>query len=101
MQWKVFRSHIRHLAARDKQRVERAFEIGKTMHEGQKRKSGESYFMHPIAVADMLADMGADADTIISALLHDTIEDTALTLDEVEDEFGATVTRPTSKTTEK
>jgi len=91
MQWKEFQSHIRHLAAKDLQRVERAFELGKEVHKGQKRKSGEPYFNHPIAVADKLADMGADADTIIAALLHDTIEDTPLTLDDVEKEFGTTV----------
>jgi len=91
MQWNEFRSHIRHLPTKDLERVERAFELGKEMHEGQKRRSGKPYFDHCIAVADMLADMGADADTIIAALLHDTIEDTPLTLKDVEKEFGKTV----------
>ncbi|MCF7844963.1 MAG: HD domain-containing protein [Kiritimatiellales bacterium] len=64
-----------------------AFERGKEAHNGQKRKSGEPYFIHCIAVAHLLADMKADADTIIAALLHDAIEDTALTLEMVEKEF--------------
>ncbi|MBI5155692.1 HD domain-containing protein [Candidatus Peregrinibacteria bacterium] len=92
MQWNEFRAHIRHLSTSDQHRVEKAFRMGEKAHSGQKRKSGEPYFTHPIAVADMLADMGADADTIIAALLHDTIEDTSLAMESVEREFGETVT---------
>ncbi len=88
MQWQEFRSQIRHLSARDTTRVEHAFQLGKKMHEGQKRRSGEPYFSHPIAVAHMLSDLGADADTIIAALLHDTVEDTPLTLKEIEHAFS-------------
>jgi GTP pyrophosphokinase len=91
MQWKEFRAHVRHLSVSDQDRIHDAFELGKKMHEGQLRKSGEPYFNHPIAVADMLADMGADAETIIAALLHDTVEDTSLTLDEIKAQFGETV----------
>ncbi|MDO8648839.1 MAG: HD domain-containing protein [Candidatus Peregrinibacteria bacterium] len=91
MQWPEFRSHIRHLPTNDQERVHVAFELGKAMHEGQVRKSGEPYFSHPIAVADMLADVGADADTLIAALLHDTLEDTPLTLQDVQREFNGTV----------
>lgn len=72
-------------------RVEQAFALGATMHAGQTRKSGEPYFNHPIAVADMLADLRADPDTIIAALLHDTVEDTPLTLEEIGAKFGAPV----------
>lgn len=92
MQWTEFRSHIRHLSSADQGRVEKAFRLGEKAHAGQKRKSGEPYFTHPIAIADMLADMGADSDTIIAALLHDTLEDTTLTMDTIEREFGPTVT---------
>ena len=92
MQWTEFRSHIRHLSSLDQERVQKAFTMGEKAHSGQKRKSGEPYFTHPVAVADMLADMGADADTIIAALLHDTLEDTTMTMETIEKEFGPTVT---------
>ncbi|NOS68205.1 MAG: HD domain-containing protein [Candidatus Peribacteraceae bacterium] len=91
MQWNEFRSHISQFTARQQQHVKEAFDLGKKMHGDQKRMSGEAYFSHPIAVADMLADMGADPDTIIAALLHDTIEDTPLTLKEIENIFGESV----------
>ncbi|MSR68113.1 HD domain-containing protein [Candidatus Peribacteria bacterium] len=91
MQWQEFRSQIRHLSARDTGRVEKAFQLGKKMHDGQKRHSGEPYFSHPIAVAHILSDLGADADTIIAALLHDTVEDTTLTLPEIDAQFDGAV----------
>ncbi len=91
MQWKEFRSHISYLSEEDLERVSRAFELGKKLHEGQTRKSGEPYFTHPIAVAGILADMHADGDTIIAALLHDTVEDTPFTLDDVRKEFNHSV----------
>lgn len=91
MQWQEFRSHIRHLPAKDAARIERAFVLGKTVHAGQKRKSGEPYFSHPVAVGHMLADMGADADTLIAALLHDSVEDTPLTLAEIDKLFDGSV----------
>lgn len=91
MQWQELRSHIRHLPQEDLDRIERAFRLGKQAHGDQKRKSGEPYFNHPIAVAHMVVDMGADRDTIIAALLHDTVEDTDLTLEEIEAEFGKPV----------
>ncbi|HRH93865.1 MAG TPA: HD domain-containing protein, partial [Candidatus Peribacteria bacterium] len=91
MQWNEFRSHLKHLSAKDHGRIEQAFALGAAMHAGQKRKSGEPYYNHPIAVADMLADLQADADTIIAALLHDTVEDTPLTLPEIDAKFGGSV----------
>ncbi|PIR53131.1 hypothetical protein COU76_02765 [Candidatus Peregrinibacteria bacterium CG10_big_fil_rev_8_21_14_0_10_49_10] len=91
MQWNVFHSHLAYLSAKDQKRVEKAFLLGKEAHKGQKRRSGEPFFIHPIETAYMLTDMGADADTIIAALLHDTIEDTALTLPDIEENFGNSV----------
>lgn len=91
MQWNELKIHIRHIGAKDQKRVQRAFEIGKKAHEGQLRKSGEPYYTHPIAVAHILADMGADADTLIAALLHDTVEDTDLTLKMIDKEFNGDV----------
>ncbi|PWK83531.1 RelA/SpoT family protein [Fulvimonas soli] len=72
-------------------RVLRAYEVGARAHEGQARKSGEPYITHPVAVAGILAELGLDAETIIAAILHDTLEDTALSRTELASEFGETV----------
>ncbi len=91
MQWNEFRPAIKHVSATQQTRIKPGFELGERKHGPQKRKSGEPYFNHPITVATMLANMGADPDTIIAALLHDTVEDTDLTLPEIEEQFGPTV----------
>ena len=72
-------------------RVIKAYRIGAHAHAGQKRKSGEPYITHPVAVAAILADLGMDAETIIAAILHDTLEDTPLSRQELERDFGPTV----------
>jgi len=72
-------------------RVRDAYFIGARAHEGQTRKSGEPYITHPVAVATILADLGMDAETIIAAILHDTLEDTPLPRAEIESRFGSTV----------
>jgi GTP pyrophosphokinase/guanosine-3',5'-bis(diphosphate) 3'-pyrophosphohydrolase len=68
--------------------IAHAYEYGKRMHEGQFRHSGEPYFSHPVAVAAILTEQQLDDATIITALLHDTIEDTRSTYSEIEKEFG-------------
>jgi GTP diphosphokinase / guanosine-3',5'-bis(diphosphate) 3'-diphosphatase len=73
-------------------RVRRAYEVGAEAHEGQTRRSGEPYITHPVAVAGILAELGMDAETIIAAILHDTLEDTQLTSEQITAEFGANVT---------
>jgi guanosine-3',5'-bis(diphosphate) 3'-pyrophosphohydrolase len=73
------------------ERVLRAYEVGAVAHEGQARKSGEPYITHPVAVAGILAELGLDAETIIAAILHDTLEDTALSRSALSSEFGETV----------
>jgi guanosine-3',5'-bis(diphosphate) 3'-pyrophosphohydrolase len=73
------------------ERVLRAFQVGAQAHEGQTRKSGEPYITHPVAVAGILAELGMDAETIIAAILHDTLEDTALSRSALAGEFGETV----------
>lgn len=75
----------------DLSKIERAYRFAEKAHSGQKRKSGEDYITHPIAVALNLLNMGADETTIIAALLHDTVEDTALSLDIIQKEFGVEV----------
>ncbi|MDP7476892.1 MAG: HD domain-containing protein, partial [Candidatus Peribacteraceae bacterium] len=91
MQWNELRSHLWHISVADQKRVQMAFELGKEAHKDQKRKSGEPYFTHCIAVTHILADMGADADTLIAGLLHDTVEDTTLTLKEIDKQFNGDV----------
>jgi RelA/SpoT family (p)ppGpp synthetase len=71
--------------------VMQAYQFGASVHEGQKRMSGEPYISHPIAVAQILADMHMDAQAITAAILHDVIEDTGTPVAELEEQFGAEV----------
>ncbi|MCT4331713.1 bifunctional (p)ppGpp synthetase/guanosine-3',5'-bis(diphosphate) 3'-pyrophosphohydrolase [Paracoccus sp. YLB-12] len=75
----------------DAELIRDAYEYGMRMHEGQFRHSGEPYFTHPIAVAAILTEMRLDDATIVTALLHDTVEDTRSTKDEVSAMFGAEI----------
>jgi GTP diphosphokinase / guanosine-3',5'-bis(diphosphate) 3'-diphosphatase len=68
--------------------IERAYDIAARQHAGQVRKSGDPFITHPLAVATILAELGMPAETLCAALLHDTIEDTDYTLDELRREFG-------------
>jgi guanosine-3',5'-bis(diphosphate) 3'-pyrophosphohydrolase len=71
--------------------LEHAVDIASKAHTGQKRKSGEPYIVHPIAVATTLIDWGMDVDTVIAGVLHDTVEDTDLSLEQLETLFGKDV----------
>ena len=71
--------------------LRRAWAVGAAAHEGQTRKSGEPYITHPVAVAKVLADQKVDVETLVAAVLHDTIEDTPLTREQLASEFGETV----------
>lgn len=75
----------------DRARLIAAYEVASRQHAGQKRKSGEPYITHPIAVATILGELGMDTDTLTAALLHDTVEDTGYTLEELTKNFGSTV----------
>ncbi len=75
----------------DSERVEKAVEMARKAHEGQLRKTGEPYINHPLAVKKILEEWGMDEDTIIAGILHDTVEDTNLTLDDIRKEFGESV----------
>lgn len=68
--------------------VEKAYYFAKKAHDGQFRKSGEPYFIHPVAVANILCDMELDIETIIAGLLHDVVEDTEYTYEDIEREFS-------------
>ena len=73
------------------EQIREAYEFGAAAHEGQKRRSGEPYIAHPVAVADLLADLHMDGQTIIAAILHDVIEDTPTAKAEIAEKFGAEV----------
>ena len=75
----------------DTKRLFDAFTYADTEHHGQLRKSGEPYIIHPLAVADIVADLGLDVDSVIAALLHDCIEDTDATHEEIAKKFGKSV----------
>ena len=72
-------------------RLRHAWEVGAAAHAGQTRKSGEPYITHPVAVAQVLAELGLDVETLVAAILHDTIEDTPLTHAEIVEAFGESV----------
>ena len=71
--------------------IEKAYKVAYEAHKDQKRKSGEPYIIHPLCVAIILADLELDKETIVAGILHDVVEDTILTLDQVEKEFGSEV----------
>jgi GTP diphosphokinase / guanosine-3',5'-bis(diphosphate) 3'-diphosphatase len=75
----------------DLKEIQRAYTFAEASHRGQKRISGEDFIEHPVGVATVLADLGMDTTTLVSALLHDVVEDTELSLEEIEREFGAEV----------
>jgi len=77
----------------DKDRLWSAFHMGHDAHDGQKRRSGEPFFIHALTVIDILSDLRMDADTIIAGLLHDVVEDTDVSLNEVRTRFGDDVAR--------
>jgi len=80
-----------YLPAEQRALLRRAWAVGAAAHAGQTRKSGEPYITHPIAVAKVLAEQKVDVETLVAAILHDTIEDTPLTREQLAREFGETV----------
>ena len=73
------------------EKIKEAYEFADKAHDGQKRKSGDPYISHPVEVAKILIEYGADDASIIAALLHDTVEDTDVTLDDIKKQFGEEV----------
>lgn len=82
---------LRYYPTADLAFIEKAYCFSEKAHEGQFRRSGEPYFSHPLSVAGILADMNMDLDTIATGLLHDTVEDTHATLEDIRREFGDSV----------
>jgi guanosine-3',5'-bis(diphosphate) 3'-pyrophosphohydrolase len=73
------------------ERVQEAYDLAFKAHDGQRRRSGEPYITHPVAVADLLADLRLDAETMIAAILHDVMEDTPIAKEEITSRFGQDV----------
>ena len=71
--------------------IEKAYKVADKAHSGQKRKSGEPYIIHPLCVAIILAQLELDKETIIAGILHDVIEDTEVTYEDISREFGEEV----------
>lgn len=82
---------LRYHPSTDLSQVEKAYKVAKEAHKDQRRKSGEPYIIHPLCVAIMLAQLELDKETIIAGLLHDVVEDTAVSGEELEREFGSEV----------
>ncbi|MDX2008379.1 MAG: bifunctional (p)ppGpp synthetase/guanosine-3',5'-bis(diphosphate) 3'-pyrophosphohydrolase [Meiothermus sp.] len=89
--WQGLVPHLRYLNPGQRERVRSALEFAYSAHDGQKRKSGEPYIIHPVAVAQILADLKLDTDTLMAGLLHDTIEDTEAKAETLEEKFGQAV----------
>ena len=90
----LLRISYRTLSKEDKKLIRSAFDVAVDAHKDQRRKSGEAYIFHPIAVAKIVAsEIGLDATSIVAALLHDVVEDTTYTLTDIERMFGPTVAR--------
>ena len=75
----------------DLERIKAAYTIARQAHEGQMRSSGDPYISHPIEVAIILVGLGMDSDTIIGGILHDVVEDTSITLEDIQKRFGGDV----------
>jgi GTP pyrophosphokinase len=75
----------------DARLLQRGYDRAEACHRGQLRKSGDPYITHPLAVATILAELGMDTTTLVAALLHDTVEDTGLSLEQISEEFGSDI----------
>ncbi|MEV1045873.1 HD domain-containing protein [Streptomyces sp. NPDC049916] len=87
----VAEAHRAHHPDADLTILHRAYVLAESSHRGQTRKSGEPYITHPLAVTLILAELGAETTTLTASLLHDTVEDTDVTLDQVREQFGEEV----------
>src|SRR5215207_6777734 len=87
----LVRTHRRIHRRGDGKLLRHSYDVAERMHEGQMRKSGEPYITHPLAVAQIVAELGMDTTTIVAALLHDTVEDTEYTMDQLRADFGGEV----------
>ncbi|GJQ12905.1 hypothetical protein GpartN1_g4696.t1 [Galdieria partita] len=91
--WSQLEPHLKYQSASDLSVIEKALQLAYQAHELQKRHSGDPFITHPVAVANILAELRMDRDTIVAGLLHDTVEDTEVTLNTIEELFGVEVRR--------
>ena len=90
---KVYEKVLQYDLAVSKKHIYKAYNISKNAHSNQYRATGDEYFTHPLAVASFLIDMKLDASTIITALLHDVVEDTDISILDIENEFGTEISK--------
>ncbi|MFI5686195.1 RelA/SpoT family protein [Streptomyces sp. NPDC051636] len=88
---RIVRSNDPKIETATLRQIERAYQVAERWHRGQKRKSGDPYITHPLAVTTILAELGMDPATLMAGLLHDTVEDTEYGLDQLRRDFGDTV----------
>jgi guanosine-3',5'-bis(diphosphate) 3'-pyrophosphohydrolase len=91
--WSQLRPHLAYLSEEEVAQVEAAYRFAEAAHAGQRRRSGEPYITHPVAVAEILASLRMDAETVMAGLLHDVVEDCGVAPEELERRFGAGVRR--------
>ncbi|MFN3368542.1 MAG: HD domain-containing protein, partial [Thermus sp.] len=91
--WEKLAPLLDYLPAGEREKVREAYLFAEEAHRGQVRKSGEPYITHPVAVAEILASLRMDADTVMAGLLHDTLEDCGVAPEELERRFGPGVRR--------
>ena len=91
--WNRLEPALAYLAPEERAKVREAYRFAEEAHRGQLRRSGEPYITHPVAVAEILAGLQMDADTVAAGLLHDTLEDCGVAPEELERRFGPTVRR--------
>ena len=91
--YKVYEKILKYDTSVSKENIYKAYNISKNAHSNQFRGSGEPYFTHPLAVANFLIDMKLDTSTIVTALLHDVVEDSDVTLEDIKNEFGAEIAK--------
>ena len=84
---------VRYLGSKDLERLGSAYALAEEAHRGMRRRSGEPFVTHPVAVTEILAELRLDADALVAGLLHDTVEDTQLSFEDIEARFGLAVRR--------
>ena len=91
--YEILRSNLSYLDEEDIKLIDKAYNFANEKHEGQRRRTGEPYIIHPLNVAYILTTIKADKETICAGLLHDTLEDTETSISEMEKEFGKEITK--------
>ncbi len=89
--WDKLMPHVSYLGTENAHKVKEALKVAYCAHRGQARKSGEPFIIHPVEVSILLAGLKMDAETVMAGLLHDTVEDTELTFDQIKEMFGSIV----------